>query len=344
MKKALLLLILTTCGMIYGEPPPPPLSNQPARTCKMDWGFFVTGDFIYWKARQEELNGIATLFFDQSGNDRFVGVKVKEINFKYSPGFKLGAGSNLPFDGWDIYVNWTHFHNNPVTTFTSSAHDLIDTEKLEGGIPFVSNRATINYDLMLNILDLDWGRRYCVSKTWNVRPSFGGKVVWLHQDIRYNFENMQTISFPNIGVVSGSPEFLNAKNDYWGIGPYFAFEGKWTYGWGVGLLGKISGAIVWGKFEQRAKSEDNDLDFDNGVPINTLSHVSQEGTAHRVRPIAQMFVGLDWEWCFIPNRLSTQLQLGYETQFYWGQLLNLRSVEEGDFSLEGLTFMGRIDF
>ena len=72
--------------------------------------------------------------------------------------------------------------------------------------------------------------------------------------------------------------------------------------------------------------------------------MSQNTETHRVRPTAQMFVGLDWEWCFIPNRLGAQIRAGYETQFFWGQILNVRSVEESAFSLEGLTIMGRLDF
>ncbi|WP_316355950.1 hypothetical protein [Candidatus Neptunichlamydia sp. REUL1] len=39
-----------------------------------------------------------------------------------------------------------------------------------------------------------------------------------------------------------------------------------------------------------------------------------------------------------------QFRIGYETQFYWGQLLNLRGLEESDLSVEGLTLMGHIDF
>jgi hypothetical protein len=346
MKKVFFLLFLAVCGNIYGDTTQPSLSNRTARTCDGYAGVFLTGEFIYWKARQEELNTIGTFSLEQNGVDRFVDIKVKEIDFKYSPGFKLGLGGNLPFDGWDLYVNWTHLHNNPVTTYRSSTHNLINTERLEGGgAPFVTNHAKVSYDLMLNIIDFDWGRRYFVSDTWSVRPSFGGKTFWIHQKIRYDYENVQTIPFPNIGVITGFPEFLNATNDYWGIGPYFAFEGKWNFGWGIGLLGKVSGALVWGKFEQKARSDQNDLEGgDGGPPTVTISHVLQEGNAHRVRPAAQMFVGLDWEWCFIPNRLSTQFRIGYETQFYWGQLLNLRGLEESDLSIEGLTVVGRIDF
>ncbi|MCB1109662.1 MAG: hypothetical protein KDK64_01665 [Chlamydiia bacterium] len=115
-------------------------------------------------------------------------------------------------------------------------------------------------------MDFDWGRRYFISDSWSIRPSFGGKTFWIHQKIRYDFENTQTLPIPNLGPIAGFNEFTHAKNDYWGIGPYFAFEGKWSFGWGVGLLGKLSGAIVWGNFEQSTSSEENELSFDGGGP------------------------------------------------------------------------------
>jgi len=213
MKEVFFLLFLAICGNIYGDTAAAP-PNRSARTCDGYAGIFLTGEFIYWKARQEELNTIGTFAFEQNGVERFVDVKSKEIDFKYSPGFKLGLGGNLPFDGWDLYVNWTHLRNNPVTTFRSSTHNLIDIERLgDGGAPFVTNHAKVSYDLILNIIDFDWGRRCFVSDTWSVRPSFGGKTFWIHQQIRYSYENVQTIPLPNIGAITGFPEFLNAINN-----------------------------------------------------------------------------------------------------------------------------------
>ena len=197
---------------------------------------------------------------------------------------------------------------------------------------------------MFNSIDFEWGRRYFIGKSWSIRPAFGGKTFWVYQTFRYNFENMQTISIPNIGTIPGVPEVFKARNNYWGIGPYFGFEGKWTFGWGIGLLGKVSGAIVWGSFDQVAKGVENELDTGGGPPTLIPSYGTQKASTHRVRPAAQVFVGLDWERCFIPNRLGGQLMVGYEAQYFWGQLYNTRELEESDLYLSGLTMRARLDF
>ena len=338
MKKWLALLVI--CSSIFANDVPPP-PNPPAPTCMGVTGLYVTGDFIYWKARQDEMINVAELDISQVNADRFLNIKVIDLKYSFDPGFKLGLGWKLPYDGWDLFVKWTHLHNQSKHTFTSAAHNLINVERLgEQNPPFVSNRARLEYDLMFNSIDFDWGRRFAVSDTWVIRPSFGMKTVWLYQDLKFRFENPQTIPLPTLGSVPGPTQFNSARNDYWGIGPYAAFEGKWTFGWGIGLFGQVSGAILWGSFDQASHSTENELDAGDVI----VSTVDQKGKAHRVRPTLQMMIGLDWERCLIPNRLSGQIRIGYETQYYFSQLLTIRDVEECNVSLEGLTLSARLDF
>lgn len=348
MKKYLALLLLSTC--LYGNGNQreitPPFPNRPAQTCEGMSRLYATGDFIYWKARQDEtISGIAKIGLSQGDGTFSANFKLKDLNYQFSPGFKLGIGAKPPFDGWDLYLNWTHLHNHSKSTFTSSSHDLVDIEQVgEQELIFVSNKAQNSYRLMFNSLDFTWGRRYFVSETWLVRPSFGVKTAWLHQTIRFDFKNMETFPFPEVESIEAFPEFLESKNTYWGIGPYFSFEGKWMIAYGLGLYGQVSGAIFWGSFDQHAFGETNALEIDNQDLILSLDYIDQRADAHRVRPTFQMFIGLDWERCLISNKLSAQLRAGYETQFFFAQLVNIRDVEESNVSLEGLTLSARLDF
>ncbi|MCB1107615.1 MAG: hypothetical protein KDK76_05935 [Chlamydiia bacterium] len=347
MMKKLAVLLLVCLSIVYGEEKSsaetPP--NRSAHPCRGYTGLFVTGDFIYWKSRQEELNTIGNLSLVQDVSSRNIEIKSREIDFEFSPGFKLGLGNTLPYDGWDLYANWTHFHNHPKTTFHSQNHDLINFERLgEAGIIVVSDRAEVDYDLMFNTLDFDWGRRFYVSNSLSLRLSFGGKVAWIDQTIIYRFENSQTILIPNIGAIQTPNEFSKSDIDFWGIGPYFAANGKWHFKWGLGIFGEVSGALLWGHFDQKTVSESPEVSVDEGNLNIVVSRVKNTGEGSRVRPALQMFVGLDWEWCFIPNRLSTQFRVGYETQYFWEQILNLKTIETSNLSLEGITIMGRIDF
>ena len=350
-----MLSLLSFQSLVFGESsqamphssPPAAMPNKnvtpTARTCSELNGVYVTGEFIYWKARQEELvYGALTDFdFDLTTGDPSLVAEPQEIDFQYDPGFKLGLGGDLPFDGWDLYLNWTRFHNRISSSLTSDENNIFaffggSIGDLPGP-PFLGRSAKGSWNLMFNSLDFDWGRRFYLSKTLSIRPSFGGKAVWIHQKFNYSVQDTEGI----IVNIPGNPETYKLKNDFWGIGPYFAFDGKWTFGWGFGLYGEISSALLWGKFEQKARIVRNLF-----VPFEAIDFVRRiDFEAHRVRPTAQAFIGFDWEWCFIPKWLSLNFRIGYETQYFWSQLVNpTEGLEESDLTFEGLTFMGRIDF
>ncbi|MCB1109663.1 MAG: hypothetical protein KDK64_01670 [Chlamydiia bacterium] len=148
MKKRWVFSLLMITAWVFGDPPPDSTSVPPGRLYHGYTHLFLTGDFIYWKARQEELNQIGTLMISQTGTVFNNSISSQDIHFEYSPGFKLGLGGNLPYDDWDVYVNWTHLRNNPKTSFCSSSHDLVNIERLGGPVSlFLSNRAKVEFDV-----------------------------------------------------------------------------------------------------------------------------------------------------------------------------------------------------
>jgi len=312
-----------------------------ARTCPGLNGAYVTGEFLYWKARQEEQIYAATIDITTSATDQIQNFKPLELDFTYDPAFKLGVGGDLPFDGWDLYLNWTHFHASPSSSTSSNRADLVSlfTRILEATTPFVGRSAKASWNLMFNSLDFDWGRRFYLSQTLTVRPSFGGKAAWINQEFRYSLQEVEL-------AATGTPisnESVKWINNFWGVGPYLAVDGKWEFIWGLGVYGEISGALFWGQFTRDRRVDRNVQDEQTQVVSLLRNQIAFK--AHRVRPTVQAFLGLDWEWCFIENWLSVNLRIGYETQYFWAQVINSpEGSTSGDLTFEGLTFMGRIDF
>ena len=316
-----------------------------ARTCPEMNGIYFTGDFIYWKAREDELYYAAFLDFNQTPNEIDQGYKVVEIDFEYDPGFKVGLGGNLPYDGWDIYLNWTHFHTHPTSSSSSSDRNIVAlfAESSITTTDFVGDRASVSWNLMFNTLDLDWGRRFYLSRTLTVRPSFGGKAAWIHQRIRSKLTGVEERgAVPPIAI---EDHFFHWISKFWGVGPYLAINGKWTFIWGLGLYGEISGAILWGQFNQNVHYVKRITDEQTGQPVVVNDRL--RFNPHRVRPTLKAFVGLDWERCIIKKWLSLNFRIGYETQYFWSQLVNNNTNQASsaaDLTFEGLTFTGRLDF
>ena len=313
-----------------------------ARTCSELNGAYVTGEFIYWKAREDEMIFSAFVDITSTPSRTERSFRPIELEFQYDPGFKLGLGGDLPFDGWDLYLNWTHFHTVPTISKSSNQANIVSYDVAASEtLLFGARRMKQSWNLMFNSLDFDWGRRFYLSRTLTVRPSFGGKAAWVHQKLRSFLLDTESI----VGGIPGNTESFATRNNFWGIGPYLAFEGKWTFGYGIGLYGEISGAILWGKFEQISAIRNNGLQqTQQGQTLASFEGNFQFET-HRVRPTTQAFIGLDWEWCFIPKWLSLNLRAGYETQIFWSQFIGaFQGFEESDLTFEGFTFMGRIDF
>lgn len=312
-----------------------------ARTCPKLYGAYVTGEFIYWKARQEEQIYVAIAEFNTSTTEISRVLKPKELDFSYDPGFKVGLGGDLPFDGWDLYLNWTHYHAFPEASVSTVDPTIIAffVRQFNVTTNFAGTSAKTSWDLMFNSLDFDWGRRFYLSQTLTVRPSFGVKAAWINQTFRSSLKGVEFLG-TNTPLENESLKWIN---NFWGVGPYSSFEGKWTFAWGLGALGKVSGALFYGQFTQDRKYTLHLLDEQTLEITYLIGRTELKG--HRIRPTLQMFVGLDWEWCLIKNWLSINLRAGYETQFFWSQVFNSPEAStSGDLTMDGFTFMGRLDF
>lgn len=114
-----------------------PIYNAPARIdVRSSWDLYVTGRFLYWQAREENLEIGLISRNDPEGisvtaDTPFTTFYVNNMNvanqrFTYRPGFKIGLGANLDNDNWDAYTEYTWFHSsttgrvNPLTRDTAS--------------------------------------------------------------------------------------------------------------------------------------------------------------------------------------------------------------------------------
>lgn len=106
-------------------------------------GEFFDAEFLYWYATESnlpiamEVNSVpinATDFQTYPAQ-----VHVLETN--WDPGFRVGAGWNSRFDGWDLYLNWTWFRNKKTQTTS------VDPTYFSSGFFTFGGVATSNVDI-----------------------------------------------------------------------------------------------------------------------------------------------------------------------------------------------------
>jgi len=94
---------------------------------------------------------------------------------------------------------------------------------------------------------------------------------------------------------------FSISDNYWGIGPHAGVELRSrTNAWGLGLVGKLDGGILFGKSHQRF--------FDK------VSGATDDFTNWEQAPMLSGFLGLDWQPSCHPN---FDLLCGYTGEYWW---------------------------
>jgi hypothetical protein len=151
-----------------------------------DADFFITADFIWWKPNQEGTSVAYPGYSD--GTTAASKRNVLGPNFDFEPGFKLGIGTTMKHDTWDLYLNWTWFRSNDV-----KGHANAGTQTMWSDLAFsvdgdqmptlwAASSARTRWDMHFNVIDLELGRNFWISKFLTLRPHFGLKTGWIHQN------------------------------------------------------------------------------------------------------------------------------------------------------------------
>ena len=325
----------------------PKTYNSPARIDVCDgWDTFVTGSFIYWEVITDQIDiGLAefTTFTPRE-------FEVIKFDTNYEPGFKIGAGSHLPFDDWDLYAQYTRLHERESTNYDPNGKIgfIFITWSFNGGSGVVGNPNGYNfvfltgdikasYKFDLDKIDLELARSYYVGKNLALRPFIGGSAHWLDQNY-----SLQLI---NIGTLRRN--FY--KNDSWAIGPRFGIGSNWIFYKGFRLFGSGAFSLLYA---------DNDVSG-NGEENTIIFNINKRGR-NALRDVEELMIGLGWCSYFSCNKWHLDLSVAYEAQRYsstnyMAQLAQMRSVNNagfetsnlvkpGDSFLHGLTVSARIDF
>lgn len=304
---------------------------------------FITGDFLYWQAHQ---NGMAYAV-KSKGSDLYHS-STKEMDFRWDPGFRVGLGWNTPHDGWDIYANWTSFYtkaNGKKGTKGSTIYPtFIDPNFIASYQDYTPSVAKAHWRLNLNMIDLEMGREFFVSKWLTLRPFVGLRTAWIHQRLDVEYKNMQTSNATNVNYET------ELKNKYWGIGVRPGLNTQWGLGCGFSIYGNSAISLLYGFFdldqEQYAKPTSGAL----------TKYIKNAHSYHVDRAIAEVQLGIRWEHMFANDHAHFSIQAGWENFVFFGQNQFDKFVNsdnygrgvfvsnQGDLTTQGYTLSIRLDF
>ena len=309
----------------------PPAINIPARpVVKGGWNLWVMGEALLWQAVQDNMEYI---YKGHDGSDNLRVRDIKKPHFDWDWGWRLGTGYNIPRDGWDLSLAWTHIENHAKGTTHAGDEHLYSVWSVtsHAGDIGTGSEARGNWDIHLDQVDLNLGREFYVGRYLTLCPNAGMRSAWIFQDYHIHFEG------------SNGAEKNHLTNRFWGLGFFAGVDSNWMLGGGFSVYGDAGLAILLGFF---------DVDQHSSFNGSTTSKIEKSFRAGR--PIFDLDLGLKWAKKFHRERFAFTLKLGYEYHLYFNQnqfllsngsdTFELFNPINGDLTYQGAVFSGQFDF
>ncbi len=330
--------------------------NPPARPLVKDpLGLTLKGDALFWQANETDLcyavlnEDVPTWVHD--------GEMLNVGDTDWDWGFKLAAGYDMPHDGWDLFLQWTRFYTDANKATSADFPGVVFPTYFHAGTPgpipaTLSGgfaRANAYWNMHMNLIDLELGRQFFVSKWLTLRPHAGLRNAWIRQYVSINYLNSALNAFPDRGASSGLPTGQNLnvhlKNDFWGIGLRGGLDGDWGIGRGFSIFGELAAAILIGEFDVGAKETRL-----TASPVETRLDLDYDEDAARVT--MDLAAGLRYQLTFAQDRYGFMIQLGWEQHMFFGQNQLFKvftapamlSQSNADLNTQGITGSMKFDF
>jgi len=254
--------------------------TRPVGSCASNgYGVIFFAEPLYWRVQEDGLDyairGRYELITEGSATTPFFRLnltkgEVVHPDVEWKWGFRVGIGYFLPYDGWDLTSKWTRFHNSASDEISQTGNpnpnDLINFGNGNGIGSYISpfwvaqlfdppglvTRARARWHYKLDIIDLDLGREFFISRRLSLKPILGMRTAWVKQkfNVLYQKNNHSDPTGPT-GNAEGIERTMHVrmKNDFWGIGAKVGLNTRWFLGKGFSLYGNGALSVLDGYFD-----------------------------------------------------------------------------------------------
>jgi len=355
-----------TQQMDKNPPMPMGVTSQPtgvitppvAPTVQNGADVFLTADFIYWKVDQAGL-GYANSAYKPAASTTYSqvvnGAKQHSTGSKYDPGFKVGLGLQFEHDGWDLYAQYTWLSNGKARDSKSNtdSNEFLHAESgyIATFAPISSStplsHASGTYQTNFNVVDLEMGRNFFVSRYMTLRPHFGLKGSFIHSRFNQSFTYANAlptnvangVAFQTTWPAAFKFETVKSAQRSYGIGIRAGLDPVWHFTRSWGMYGKL--AVTAQYTYNRVDAIDmaylaNSNGTKNSTSGTQLARI--RGSSHQITPIIELGLGLTYMTWFYDESYMFDIQAGWEEQVWinYGKYYNAASYD-GNLSLQGFT-------
>lgn len=286
----------------------------------------VFGDLLVWHASQETASTWANII--SKPQSKTVDFDAANVDFNWDLGFRGGVIYKPEHVARELGFYWTYFPAKSTNNF-NVGEQIVIPEFFSG---FVSQNlffgANINWQIIMNMFDLELGKKLNLGQGLIIRPTIGIKTGTINQTIKSEWD----------AIVYTATEDL--KHNFFGIGPSFSIDSKWNLYKNISLIGDFAAAFMWGNWKVNDTYTRPEALFGIVTPTTITTSMSkmQLGTM-----MFDYFMGVEWTH---RGKFDVILQIGYEMQL-WSNQLRIPTFQQlpvhGDLTLQGGTCHIRID-
>lgn len=320
--------------------------NPSARPFAKDcWGFYVTVDPLIWQARVSGLG----LYTVTNGGSNFISTtgltqsasKVKNLGGEWDWGVRVGLGFNWDCDGWDTVVRWTWWKPDADRHTTADSTHVIFPNV---GNPFTTmaenpGKASAKWNMHYNMLDLEQGREFYVSKCLVLRPFTGLRSLWIKQHLHVNYNLIPNVLRPE--------HTISEQDRFWGFGILGGWNTQWNFGCGWSIFSNYAGSLLYG-FHSVKYAEYGTA----GTVTSTLTDVHD--LFHVVTAVLDAQLGIRYDWISCDECYHLGFDIGWENHWLPGQnqflvyttdMMEAKFIQnQGDIGIQGFFARVRFDF
>jgi hypothetical protein len=271
--------------------------------------FYVKGSFIYWQPLEEGLTFAKTIENQPIiSTGPFLGSEMIEMDFDYKPGFKVGVGLLSDYDNWDVFFEYTWFHQtqtqikNPPKSGRLLYYPWFNSQNVqEANQPYALDIKS-SWNLDMDLINLELARSYFVGRKLTFRPFVGAKAMWIDQSINI---------LANI-IDWGNKEVKN-RSQSWALGARSGLYTNWILGKGFKSFANLAACLLYTDYHKVSKDED---------AIDTVTfgsrYMDSSNKFRYLRTSLEFTLGFGYG-CYFSNNNHFDFNIGYDFNGFFHQ-------------------------
>jgi hypothetical protein len=162
------------------------------------------------------------------------------------------------------------------------------------------------WEFKFNSFDLEMGRRYWLSKCFDLRPYFGLRGAWAETefDVAGSGGIVQEIS----EQITGSN--IDFENNNWGVGFLGGIQPFWHFSDCFSLFSNFDMSLIWGRKKLKHAKSTTLFDLDGEIVTDRL--FSSSSSSYGMQTALDLGLGFRYENCYCDNQYRFALDHGWE--------------------------------